>query len=91
MNKKLYAFYRESLRGNYNCRIEDCHKSKKDYAQEMRGNGYRVIEILSDKQIKEIIESYKTKDDNIDNWKKHIDLERKYNEMTIEYIVQILS
>lgn len=53
--KKLYGFYREGRNGYLQYMIDDSYTSKQDFAHDIRLNGYRVINILSEKEIESCI------------------------------------
>ena len=51
--KKLLAIYRPTRSDGIRGMIAD-YNTKKNFKQDIRGNGYRLIAILNEKQIKEI-------------------------------------
>lgn len=75
--KKLYGFYRTERNGNFKCMIVNDYNTKKDFKNDLKGNGYRVVEVLSDNEVQEI--------KNLGQWDT-----LKYNEEVKEYIEQCL-
>lgn len=51
---KLYGFCRLERNGNLKCLCYDDYKTKKLFLDDLRRNGYRVIEVLNQKQIDEV-------------------------------------
>jgi uncharacterized protein involved in tolerance to divalent cations len=50
----LTAIYRIKRNGNIKSETTDIFKTKKEFKEDLKGNGCRVIKILTSKQIEEI-------------------------------------
>lgn len=51
--KKLIAFYKKSRNSGIRGMIAE-YNTKKNFKQDIRGNGYRLIAVLNEKQVKKI-------------------------------------
>jgi hypothetical protein len=51
---KLTAIYRKERNGNIYHIVDEYYKTKKDFKQDLKANGYIVLEVLTDIEIGEI-------------------------------------
>lgn len=74
---KLTALYRNKRNGNLKNMVEKDHKTKKAFAKELKANGFRVVAILTEKDIAEI------------KRKRHYEI-LTLADTTIDYVKEIL-
>ena len=85
--KKYIGIYKDEL-GNTRNMVQTDYTSKKDFAYDLRANGYRVIIVLTKEQI-EMVKNYDVLNDTEEE-RKFIGKLYRLNRDLIEYIEEVL-
>ncbi len=75
MGKRLYGFYRYLRKGDLRLMVTEDVGTKKELTEVLRENGYRVVDVLNEKEVEYLLDEI-DKTDRLDNTMTTIDVLR---------------